>query len=453
MSQTILIIDDEADIRDILADIFIDEGYNVLKAAHSEQALSLITNNKIDLIVLDIWLDNSDMDGVQILKHLKSGAHKNIPILMISGHGNVEMAVNAMKMGAFDFIEKPFKIDHILLTVNRALEQKSLKEENTRLRDHGGTMDIIHHKYKSVVMGALIKSIEDNADSDARILITGEKGTGKSYVGRLIHSVSRRSKNYLDTINCYDVNFERIEKSLSEHPNGTLILENIETLDLNAQSNLLNLLNKNTCSCRIIATCDVDMSHIVNDKKFSSSLYDRLAILKYTAPSLKNRRDDIDILVTEFITSICLELHIDRPSLSKKVYDLLRRYTWPGNIRQLKVAIEWIVINSYFNSDEETLNSNIQFLLQENILNDSNVVPYKKHTTQQESQQNLYDYPLKTAREMFEKNYLINMLEKYDGNIAKIAEHIDMERTALYRKLKSMNITYGDDQTAKANQS
>lgn len=447
MTQSILIVDDEADIRDILADIFVDEGYDVHRAAHSEQALSLIKSHKPDLIVLDIWLDNSDMDGIQILKHLKSSDYKNIPILMISGHGNVEMAVNAMKVGAFDFIEKPFKIDHILLTVNRALEQKTLKEENSRLKGQDETKQIFKSNYKSAAMVALFKSIQSNSESDARVLIMGEKGTGKTYIAKIIHELSKRGKKKIESINCYDLELRNLIDSFAACHDGVIVIENVEMLNSEAQAELLSIITKSIYPCRIIATCDCSIQDKVKNQKFSSALLDRLSVLEYNVPSLEKRHEDIEILVKEFIEIFCNEFHIPQPTIPHMTLANIKSYNWQGNIRQLKIAVEWMMMAHYLNPDED-ITFNQSAPPKKNEKSNIALYPSQDH----DNSKIIFDLPLKLAREDFEKKYLLNMLDRFDRNIAKIAEHIDMERTALYRKLKSMDISYNDDTITRVNQ-
>lgn len=446
--QTILIIDDELDIREMLAGIFEDEDYNVLKAAHSEQALTTIKNNDIDLIVLDIWLDNSDMDGVQILKHLKSSTFKDIPVLMISGHGNVEMAVNTMKIGAFDFIEKPFKIDHILLTASRALEQKLLKDENQRLKKTQSHAPISNH-YKSPAMISLIKQINEDAESDGRLMILGEQGTGKTRIAHLVHENSLRKKNKIITVNAGLMDDNDIDNMLEQANDGTLLIENIQCLCVKGQSHLLNILTQNKSACRIITTTiEQDLKALVSDKKFSSALYDRLSVMEYYVPNLANRQEDIDVLISEFIESVTHEFNIATPTLTIDVVKHLKSYKWHGNIRQLKIAIEWIVISN-LNTIKNGMISmkDISFLgLEERLTQSSNnIIPLSKNNFME----NILSQPLKQAREEFEVYYLTSMMTHFQGNVAKIADHIDMERTALYRKLKSLDINYTAEGIAK----
>lgn len=451
MLKSVLIIDDEADIRDLLGDIFADEGYKTHKAAHSEQALSIIKSEQIDLIILDIWLENSDMDGVEILRHLKKTEYRDIPILMISGHGNVEMAVDAMKIGAFDFIEKPFKIDYIILTADRALEQKKLKAENNELKNCVSQQEI-EHAYKSPAMISLFKSIESNVDSDARILITGETGTGKSKIARMIFDTSLRATDTIQTIHASILTEHNLDQYLSDQ-NVTIILEQIEKLLPKTQSALLQ---KISCpnTPRIISTATLN-----DTSDFSEALYDRLSVIHYHVPSLSQRIEDIPILTQEFLKKISLELSITPPSLSNDAMDILKRYKWKNNIHQLKIAIEWMVLQKLENSHENhqpihILPSDMGILTSEKRPSNDVISIESLHgfETLQTPMQNYVSMTLKEARESFEKSYLTENLNLNQGNISKMAENIDMDRTALYRKLKTMNITYnGDTQGNKVN--
>jgi two-component system nitrogen regulation response regulator NtrX len=443
MTKTVLIIDDEADIRDLLGDIFADEGYTTHKAAHSEQALSLIQSESIDLIILDIWLENSDMDGVEILRHLKKTDHKDIPILMISGHGNVEMAVDTMKIGAFDFIEKPFKIDYILLTADRALEQKQLKAENNDLKSSTQPQEI-EHAYKSPAMVTLFKSIESNIESDARIMITGETGTGKSKIARMIFDTSLRSNDMIQTIHASILTEHNMDQYLS-NINATIILEQVEKLSSKTQSALLQKLSTPD-TARIISTATLS-----DASDFSTALYDRLSVIHYHVPSLSQRVEDIPVLAQEFLKKIAIELSIATPSLSNDSIDILKKYNWVNNIHQLKIAIEWIVLQNLQNNTQRHHPIHILPSDMSLLLSSSSVVtmPSQPMAT---SIDTYLSMSLKDARELFEKEYLTKILENHQGNISKMAESIDMDRTALYRKLKTMNITYnGDTENNKVN--
>jgi two-component system nitrogen regulation response regulator NtrX len=441
MPKSILIIDDEADIRDLLSDIFTDEGYITHKAAHSEQALSLIKSEQIDLIILDIWLENSDMDGVEILHHLKKTKYNDIPILMISGHGNVEMAVDAMKIGAFDFIEKPFKIDYILLTAERALEQKQLKAENQELKDRSPRQEI-EHDYKSPIVLSLFKSIESNLDSDARVLITGETGTGKSKIARMIYETSLHSHDNLQTMHASMLTEHNIDQYLSKK-NTTVILEQVEKLPPKMQNVLLQKLSHSEMA-RIISTATFD-----EESDFSVALYDRLSVIHYNTPSLSQRIEDIPVLAQEFLKKVAMELSIQTPTLSNDAIEILKKYDWKNNIHQLKIAIEWIVLKNLQNHKNSPtplhiLTTDMDILEQKNLSSD--VIPIEQETIPQQNDiiASYLSMTLKEARDSFEKSYLTQLLNQHEGNISQMAENIDMDRTALYRKLKTMNITYSD---------
>jgi two-component system nitrogen regulation response regulator NtrX len=437
MTQTILIIDDEADIRDILADIFEDEGYNVLRAAHSEQALSLIKNNEINLIVLDIWLDNSDMDGMQILKHLKSRPSvKDIPILMISGHGNVEMAVNAMKIGAFDFIEKPFKVDHIVLTVNKAIEQRQTLPVTAK-PDPDINTGIPNIACKSNPMSTLIKNIREHSEIESRILIIGDQWSGRTHLAKFIHSLSRRSKYTCVEIQAKTFDIEKFKDTALHNSHGTIIVKDLQYLEPVNQVALLSLLNKEELVARIICTADHSLRQKLKDNQFSSALYDRLAILKYDMPSLNQRQADIPLLTEEFIANLCVRLNINTIVFDEDILIALCRHDWVLNIIQLKTTVEWIVIYAASQDKEIISLKDLKFLDTTTGMNAENL--YYSENDNLNTKTNL---SLKEAREQFETNYLSNIMFQCDGNIAQMSEIVDMERTALYRKLKSLNIQY-----------
>ncbi len=458
MTSYILIIDDEADIREMLSGIFEDEGYEVLKAAHSEEALALISKYKISLIVLDIWLDNSDMDGMQILKCLKKKSDiQHIPILMISGHGNVEMAVNAMKIGAFDFIEKPFKIDHILLTVKRALEQKNLQEENLQLKQQSNQDVSIDSKYQSAAMIQLMKTLNDNAESDARAIIIGESGSGKSLFTRYIHKISKRGLNTLTSLNCVNLDQEHLKATIENSDGGTIVLKHLECLSENLQGSLLKIITENNLNVRLLATAAPNIIKAVENGSFSSALYDRMAVRQYDIPSLKDRSEDIPVLVDEFIVSICRTINVQKFNVAPNVFRIFQDYHWPGNIRELKIAVEWMAMNHLRNhQNSNTANTLITEKDAEFLLNTDSqitVIPLHDHQNQFDSNIDFPGYftsmPLKKARDCFEKLYLESIMDQCDGNIAKMAEVIDMERTALYRKLKALEVIYHNNKVDK----
>ena len=448
MKKTILIIDDEADIRNLLADIFMDEDYNVLKAAHSEQAFSLIRDNDIDLIVLDIWLENSDKDGVEILKTLKKSDRSNIPVLMISGHGNIEMAVNAMKMGAFDFIEKPFKIDHILMTVSRALNQKELQDENARLKNTHVLPSLNEKQYKSIAMVTLIKDIKANAESDARVVVFGDIGVGKSRLAEIIHRSSKRAKHTLSYFQCEtlsDSDFNDKMKNIA----GTIILEQIEKLSQKSQQALLSFIVANP-TVRIISTTSHLIHKMIEGGEFSSALFDRLAVLKFKIPSLNNRREDIPAIIQNTADNFSKNLNIQALTFSQEAIAFLQSYNWTANVMELKLTIEWVILQSYlkYTVPYEAITidvADIQVCLSEH--NQDMAAPHHNtNTLAGDFWDHFNTLSLKNARELFETLYLQNHLNVNEGNISNMASAIDMERTALHRKLKTLGIYYQDNE-------
>jgi two-component system nitrogen regulation response regulator NtrX len=443
VTDTILIIDDEADIRDLLCDIFMDEGYNVFKAAHSEQALSLINDHEIDLIILDIWLENSDLDGIEILKTLKKSKQKShIPILMISGHGNVEMAVNAMKIGAYDFIEKPFQIDHILMNAKRALTQKRLVEENKRLRFQSGDSEKGHafwNDFHSSSMQQLSQSISDLAQSDARVMITGDRGTGKTKIAKALVDISKRSTEPVLIMQSKDLSPDELNGALDEVSSGTLVLQSVDKMIDETQKHLMDLLSHNQCRFRIVALSSYDIDQAVQSGSFRSSLYDRLAVTRLEVPNLKQRGEDIGILINQILHDICLDFDIETIALDSQTIQTLCEHEWIGNIKHLKSALELIVYD-LISQNKKTINvSDAASILKttEDNAQEENIVYLN------ECKQDIgYDMPIKQAREYFEKDYLTQMLNRFQGNISNMADYIEMDRTALYRKLKTLNISY-----------
>jgi two-component system nitrogen regulation response regulator NtrX len=456
MTSKILVIDDEADIRDVLADIFADEGYSVLKAAHSEQAFHIIEKEEPDLIVLDIWLENSDLDGIGILKHLKKDKsnHNKIPVLMISGHGNIEMAVRAMKIGAYDFIEKQFKIDHILLTAQRALEQHHLIKENSSLK-HKVYRDTDDYNTKSPALNALLKTVQDDSMSEARVLIKGEIGTGKSKLARYIHQISNRSDSPLFTIKGNEVTKETVEEWFIDNRfnDCTILIEQIEMLQKPFQTQLLKFLSEGNAKSipRFICTSSNALKSAIEKQEFSSALYDRLAILKYVLPNLKNRMEDFSGMIETFSCNICQPMNVVIPTFSSDAVLYLQNQAWPGNITQLKCLVELTALNHALGETP------LKPIGAKEISHPFDALPHspENHLNLIHATNNVHgdnnsqitawlDLPLRDARENFEILYLSHLLKRFRGNISQMAGHIDMERTALHRKLKSLDIKYND---------
>jgi two-component system nitrogen regulation response regulator NtrX len=454
-AKTILIIDDEDDIRSLLKDILEDEGYKVLQAAHSMQAEHVIDHHNVDLLILDIWLENSDKDGIELLRSLrKTGFDK--PVLMISGHGNVDTAVQTIKLGAYDFIEKPFKTERLLLTVKNALEKAQLQEENRSLRqlkdDDGFISDLTGD---SKPIEKLRKNIEKIAPTESRVLIYGEAGTGKDIMARYIHKCSARaSENYV-ALNCAILTDEDIEDELFSTKNsvlekvngGTLFLDEVSDMPLETQAKFLRVLQDQKIhgaqsgkdidlDIRVIASTTKDLEMLIRKGQFREDLFYRLNVVPLTMPSLRERVEDIPVLTKQIISQISERLKVPALKLDNDVINLFQLYTWPGNIRELKNIIEWIMIMV---PEKRGQSVNLQDLPQDIRLG------LEKKTEIASNGANDFGHdvvalPLKEARESFEKQYLLKQIDRFNGNISKTASFIGMERTALHRKLKTLGL-------------
>jgi len=466
MTPKILIIDDEADIREVLADIFADEGYMVFKAAHSEQAFAQIKTEKPDLIILDIWLENSDMGGMEILKELGKVKDNACPVLMISGHGNIEMAVKAMKLGAYDFIEKPFKIDHMLLTVERALEQSHLRRENVILKNKVN-LPVATYTTESPKMQDVMRVAKEIARTDARVLILGEQGTGKSRLATFIYQNSLRNQDNMNSYLARDLTPDDIDNIFSDESllKTTVLFEQIHCMDKQAQMALLAVLNRHTAMPRLITTASLHINRMIEEGAFSFSLYDRLGTEKLILPSLGQRLEDFPELIDSFAKGVSNELDILPPVFSSEAIIALKNARWSSNIKQLKAAIEWLIICRSQMAPQNTVRiitaKDLSFIITDNGQGEDVVSPhYINHNVNNGSNNNIIistvfgewlDMPLRDAREAFEKKYLGMLLKRFDGNIPQMAAHIDMERTALHRKLKTMDLRYRDNNNMTAN--
>lgn len=454
-AKTILIIDDEDDIRSLLNDILEDEGYKVLQAAHSMQAEHVIDHHNVDLLILDIWLENSDKDGIELLRSLrKTGFDK--PVLMISGHGNVDTAVQTIKLGAYDFIEKPFKTERLLLTVKNALEKAQLQAENKSLRqlkdDDGFISDLTGD---SKPIEKLRKNIEKIAPTESRVLIYGEGGTGKDIMARYIHKCSARASESYMALNCAILTDDDIEDELFSAKNsvlekvngGTLFLDEVADMPLETQAKFLRVLQDQKIhgtqpgkdielDIRVIASTTKDLEILIRKGQFREDLYYRLNVVPLTMPSLRERVEDIPILTKQIISQISERLKVPALKLDNDVINLFQLYTWPGNIRELKNIIEWIMIMVPEKRGQsvnlQDLPQDIRLGLEKKTEISSNGVANFGH--------DVVALPLKEARESFEKQYLLKQIDRFNGNISKTASFIGMERTALHRKLKTLGL-------------
>jgi two-component system nitrogen regulation response regulator NtrX len=451
MKTEILVIDDNSDIRYLICNILQENGFIVRSAANYEQAVKEINIKLPNLAIVDIKLDKGDKDGIDLLK-LLIDKKKSLPVIMVSGHANVQVAVEAIRLGAYEFVEKPFSSEKLLNYIKRAIQVTNIKEEKNNVEDKlFNSFDFVG---KSTAILKIKKDIEKLASADSRVLISGQTGTGKELVARKIHKNSSRSENPFIIFNAALFQEKKYEKQLfgEEYENGnidygvlekadkgTLLLDEISEIPLEIQSSILRTLidqkfkringSKNIhVNIRIISSSSKDLKKLVEEKEFREDLYHRLNVVPIHLPPLQSRTEDIPLLIKYFKNKVAeingvTEAEIDGNN------DLLYSYNWPGNIRELRNLIERVTILSLHEDKKDTnkllteiLNENPESLSNESILS------------------NTLSYPLKEAREQFETNYLINQLKKNNGNISKTADFIGMERSALHRKLKSLGI-------------
>ena len=451
MKNEVLVIDDNFDIRNLISKILKDKNYDVREAANYGQAVLEIDKKLPDIAIVDVKLDKGDKDGIDLLKKIK-GITDLVPVIMISGHANVEMAVESLKLGAYEFITKPFATEQLINFIRRALENVNLKKENVQLENKlFHSFDLIGKSPSIIKVQKLINKL---SSMDSRILISGPTGSGKELVARKIHKNSQRSKQPFVVLNGallqpnnYELELFGSENSdgnvvygfLEKAKNGTLLIDEISEIPLDTQAKILRVLidqkfkringNKDIyVNTRIISSTSKDLKSEVAIGNFREDLYHRLNVVPIEIPSLSSRTEDIPLLIKYFQKKIAEingipEINIDTNN------NLLYSYDWPGNVRELRNLVERISILS-----QNENKSNIGRLLQE-ILNKNN-----SEREVSDNQTVAMSFPLKQARENFEKSYLLNQLRRNKGNISKTADFIGMERSALHRKLKSLGI-------------
>ena len=459
MKTDILIVDDEEDIRRLIQGILEDEGYAVRQAATAEQAYEKIAERVPSLAILDIWLQQGDEDGMKILSRIKE-EHPFVPVLMISGHGTIETAVDAIKKGAYDFIEKPFKTDRLLLMISRALENARLKKENHQLRQrHDTPTELIG---ASAAVTGLKQVLDRVGPTNSRVLITGEPGTGKDLAARVIHKMSSRAAAPFMLLNCATLLPERLEIELfgsvdglngepgkigvlEQAHGGTLLLDEVSDMPLETQGKIVRVLqeqkftrvgdkNPVQVDVRVLASTNRDLLQETEEGHFRQDLYYRLSVVPIRMPSLKERAEDIPALAEYFLNQYAAQNGVPPRSLSPGALSAMQLYDWPGNVRQLRNAIEWIMIMNAPSAEPvraDQLPPEIS-----GALNSSAETASLGHDVVLMS--------LREAREKFEKDYLEAQLKRFQGNISKTAQFVGMERSALHRKLKSLGIAMGD---------
>ena len=454
MASDILIVDDEADIREGVSGILSDEGHSTRTAKNADEALIAIGARRPSLMFLDIWMQASRLDGLQLLGLVKE-QHPGLPVVMISGHGNVETAVQAIKLGAYDFIEKPFKADRLLLVAERALETSRLRREVSELRTRAGASNIIVGR--SVAVNQLRQVIDRVAPANSRILITGAPGVGKELTARAIHEGSARAMGPFVVINAAMMTPESVEielfgaesaegpqrkvGALEEAHGGTLYVDEVAEMPIETQAKILRVLidqnfqrvggaTRVHVDVRIISSTSRDLAQDIADGRFRQDLFHRLSVVPIRVPGLSERRDDIPELVAFFMDQLCATTGMAPRRIGDDAMAVLQTHDWPGNVRQLRNNVERLMILAAGDPDAEVSAA----MLPSEI---GTLVPA---TPQGAGGEKLMSLPLREAREVFEREYLIAQISRFGGNISRTAEFIGMERSALHRKLKALGI-------------
>jgi len=461
MAHDILIVDDEPDIRMLVTGILRDEGYETREAGDSDQALAVFRARRPSLVILDVWLQGSKLDGLQILEAM----HREepvVPVVMISGHGTIETAVQAIQQGAYDFIEKPFKADRLLLVVRRAIEAAQLKRENSELRLRAGAdAEMVG---VSPAIRDLRAAIEKVAPTGSRVLITGPAGAGKEVVARMIHARSRRADGPFMVLNCATLNPGRLEDELFgvepgpdpltqprragtlEHAHGgTLLLDEVADMPLETQGKIVRVLQDQSferiggatrvkVDVRVIATTNRDLGAEIAAGRFREDLFYRLNVVPLRVPSLRERRDDIPLLARHFLARSAESSGLPLRDLAEDALAVLQAYDWPGNVRQLRNLMDWLLIMAPGEAKEPIRAEHLP----------PDIGAAAPPVMRPDRSGEIMALPLREARELFEKQYLLAQLNRFGGNISRTANFVGMERSALHRKLKSLGVNAED---------
>lgn len=454
MSADILIVDDEADIRDLVAGILDDEGHRTRTAGGSDEALAAIESRRPHLVFLDIWLQGSRLDGLQVLDQIKAG-HPDLPVVMISGHGNIETAVAAIKAGAYDFIEKPFKADRLILVAERALEASRLKREVRDLKARSGQASRLVGA--SVVVNQLRQTVERVAPTNARVMILGAPGSGKELSARTLHATSSRASGPFVVINAATITPETMEAelfgveggegrvrrvgALEEAHGGSLYIDEVADMPRETQNRILRVLVDQNfqrvggtarvhVDVRIISSSSRDLAEEIAAGRFREDLFHRLSVVPIRVPSLSERREDVPELISFFMEQISGATGLPRRRIAEDAMAVLQSHDWPGNVRQLRNNVERLMILTHTDPDQEVTSE----MLPTEI---GALVPTTPNGSGGEK---LMSLALREAREIFEREYLVAQIARFSGNISRTAEFIGMERSALHRKLKSLGI-------------
>jgi two-component system, NtrC family, nitrogen regulation response regulator NtrX len=458
MASDILIVDDEADIRELVAGILQDEGHGARTARDSDDALAQVVARRPNLVFLDIWLQGSRLDGLQLLDALKQ-EHPELPIVMISGHGNIETAVSAIKRGAYDFIEKPFKADRLLLVADRALENSRLKREVRDLKQHAPlATTLVGH---SPAINQLRQTVDKIAPTNSRILIVGPSGSGKELTARTIHIHSGRASGPFVVINAAAITPEYMEVelfgveggagngsghsrkvgALEEAHGGTLFIDEIADMPRETQNKILRVLvdqtfqrvggnTKVTVDVRIVSSTSRNIESDIAAGRFREDLYHRLSVVPIRVPGLAERREDIPELVEYFMGQIAQTTGLPKRNVGADALAVLQSHDWPGNVRQLRNNVERLMILAGGDPDAVITAS----MLPQDV---GSMIPNMPNGNGGE---HLMSLALREAREVFEREYLLAQINRFGNNISRTAEFVGMERSALHRKLKALGI-------------
>ncbi|KWV92997.1 sigma-54 dependent transcriptional regulator [Erythrobacter sp. YT30] len=452
MALDILIVDDERDIRELVSGVLGDEGYECRTAAESNGALAAIDERRPSLVLLDVWLHGSEMDGLELLDAIKV-REPDLPVIIFSGHGNIDTAVSAIGRGAMDFIEKPFEAEHLLLLVERATETERLRRENSRLRE--GVIDGAEFTGNSSAINAVRATLKRVANTGSRVMISGPAGAGKEVAARLLHAWSARADKAFVTVNSARITPERFEHELFGEEadgkqvrpgllemadGGTLYLDEVADMPLSTQARILRVLTEQSfvrvggtrqigVDVRVVSSTSRDLTHEMEEKRFREDLFYRLNVVPVAIPSLSQRRDDIPSLAEHFFTRYSTNQGISPPEISEEAMAALQAYDWPGNVRQLRNVVERTIIMT----PRERLTVVETDMLPAEITGG-------RLAASGQGLSAMMGVPLREARESFEREYLTIQIRRFSGNISKTATFIGMERSALHRKLKLLGM-------------
>jgi two-component system nitrogen regulation response regulator NtrX len=452
MALEVLVVDDEADIRDLVGGVLEDEGYAVRSAGDSTSALEAIGERRPSMVLLDVWLQGSRLDGIQLLQEIKR-RDPSLPVLMISGHGNLDTAVAAVREGAIDFIEKPFKAEQLLYLVARATDTERLRRENKILREQVGHDDQLHGN--SVAINTVRANLKRVAPTGSRVLITGPAGVGKEIAARMIHQWSPRANAPFIVVSAAMMSPDRVEEELfgvesdgvarpgllEQAHGGTLFLDEIADMPLTTQGKILRVLTDQShhrvggqrsikVDVRVLSATSRNLSEEIAAGRFREDLYYRLNVVPVRVPPLAERREDIPELANHFVARFATERRVPPPALSDEAMAALQAHDWPGNVRQLRNIIERTIIMA---PGDRVASIDVDLLPAEILESEgSSGMPASALT--------IMGSPLREARESFEREYLKIQIRRFSGNISRTASFIGMERSALHRKLKALGI-------------